>query len=96
MAAARIMLQRIESQLRRLSATDIRASLDDEFAPETGTLVKLKLGDAYWHLLPDHLLDVLKELPACAGSEAVREAIEKKATYVWHGPAPKGSRDTSP
>ena len=89
------MLTQIRAELTRLSADDVVVFLDSEFEPRAGTLVKIQLGEAYWHLLPEHFLQLLTELPSRAGSEAVRVAIEKHGTFVWHGPAPTGSRDTS-
>ena len=89
------MLPEIRAQLARLSADDVVVSLDSEFEPRAGTLVKIELGEAYWHLLPEQFLQLLTELPPRAGSEAVRIAIEKHGTFVWHGPAPTGSRDTT-
>ena len=89
------MLEQIQGELRRLGAKSLRASLDREFAPEAGELVKVVLGSAYWHLPPAEFLHLLSELPSGAGDEAVRAAIEKKGTHVWHGPAPRDSRDTS-
>lgn len=90
------MLDEIKSELHRLSADGTAVTLDCQFAPEAGELVKVVIDHAYWHLPPDHLLTLLKELPSGGGSESVRVAIEQKATFVWHGPAPKDSRDTSP
>lgn len=89
-------LNEIKSELQRLSAADATVTLDDEFEPEAGKLIKLQLNDAYWHFLPKNLLELLKELPDAAGSEAIRTTVEAKAEFVWHGPAPKHSRDTSP
>lgn len=89
------MLSQIRAELKRLSASDVAVSLDDEFEPRAGTLVKIELDEAYWHLLPNDLLELLDDLPDDAGSEAVRTAIEKKGPFVWHGPSPEGSRDTS-
>lgn len=86
-------LQQIKSELRRLGATEATATLDDEFAPEAGELVKVEIEGAYWHLLPDRFLRLLNDLPDGAGSEAIRTAIAQNAIVVWHGPAPEGSRD---
>ena len=89
------MLTDIIAELKRIGADTVRVSLDAEFEPKAGELVKVVLGSAYWHLQPGEFLRLLKELPAGAGSEKVKIAIEKKATKVWHGPAPLGSRDSS-
>lgn len=89
------MLQEIQMQLTRLSADAIQIALDDDFEPETGTLLRVELDDAYWHLLPEDFLELLKELPDGAGADRVHRAIETGAMHVWHGPSPKDSRDTS-
>jgi len=89
------MLKKIRRELQRLSADNVSVTLDHDFAPDVGELVKVVLKDAYWHLLPEQFLALLKDLPDDAGSEAIRTAIEKKAPQVWHGPSPE-SRDTSP
>jgi hypothetical protein len=86
----------IKSELERLAAAEVTASLNEEFEPEAGVLVKIELKGAYWHLCPQRFLSLIKDLPDGAGSNAIHEVIEKKATLVWHGHAPKGSRDTSP
>lgn len=90
------MLNEIKSELERLDATSTRVTIDADFEPKVGDLLKVELGDAYWHLFPQRFLELLKELPDGAGSDAVRTAIERQATFVWHGPAPDRSRDTSP
>lgn len=89
-------LHEIELELRRLGATDATARMNAEFEPEAGDLVKFELKGAYWHLGTAQFLALLKDLPDDAGSEAIRATIELNAMPVWHGPAPKGSRDTSP
>ena len=90
------MLDDIKTELSRVSATEVVVSLDSEFEPDAGTLVKIGLGEAYWHMMPEHFHTLLQEIPSGAGSEAVRHAIEAKGKHVWHGPAPEGSRDASP
>ena len=90
------MLSEIRSELQRISADQVRVSLNDEFEPEAGTLVKIELGDAYWHMVPQQFLDIVQAIPDDSSSEDVRIAIEKHGPFVWHGPSPKGSRDTSP
>ena len=89
------MLDEIKAELVRVSATDIKVALDEEFEPAAGTLLRVDRAAAYWHLLPEHFLLLLKELPNAAGSEEVHRAIEKRATAVWHGPSPPASRDSS-
>jgi hypothetical protein len=89
------VLEQIQSELRRLGAKSVRASLDRSFEPKAGELVKVELGPAYWHLQPQEFLQLLKDLPDGAKDEAVKTAIGKKATGVWPGPAPSGSRDTT-
>ena len=87
------MMSQIEAELARIQARQITTSESREFEPEVGTLVRVELETAYWHLLPKHLLNLLEELPDRAGDEAVRVAIERNAVFVWHGPSPEGSRD---
>ncbi|REJ70063.1 MAG: hypothetical protein DWQ31_02275 [Planctomycetota bacterium] len=90
------LIEQLNAQLTRLKADDALVVLDDEFEPKAGTLVKLEIDMAYWHFLPGALLELLERLPDASGSEAIKVAIEKNAPQVWHGPSPKGSRDTSP
>lgn len=90
------MLDNIKEHLARIAAHDVVVTRNDEFEPDAGPLVKVELEGAYWHLAPTAFEQLLEAIPDGAGSEAVREAIEKKAPFVWHGPSPKGSRDTSP
>ena len=88
------MLEDIQAELKRLSADEIEVSLDKEFEPEAGTLVRVASDDSYWHLLPEKFLELLKDLPDGAGAAQIKTAIEERANTVWHGPSPKGSRDT--
>lgn len=89
------VLKEIQAELRRVAATSVRVSLDRDFEPKAGELVKVELGPAYWHLQPQELLQLLNEISDKAGDEAVKTAIGKKAKGVWPGPAPEGSRDTT-
>jgi hypothetical protein len=89
------MLDEIRIELQRLDANNVMVSIDVDFEPDVGELVKVQIQDAYWHLLPDRLLALLKELADDSGGEAIRTVIEQKGTLVWHGPSPKGSRDAS-
>jgi hypothetical protein len=89
------MLTKIDLELRRLSAIDVRVEIDEDFEPETGRLVKVSHEGAFWHLLPGALEELLEELPDGAGGDAIKQAIEGKAHPVWHGPSPEGSRDTT-
>jgi hypothetical protein len=89
-------LDDIRAHLHRLEAFDVTATLDDEFEPQAGELVRVEMKDAYWRLLPRDFLALLEELPDGIGSEPIRMSIEQNATVVWHGPAPKDSRDESP
>jgi hypothetical protein len=88
-------LESIRNELRRIGATQVRVALDSEFEPKAGELVRVRLASAEWRLLPQELEQLLKELPAGAGDEGVRKAIETEGSAVWHGPAPIDSRDTS-
>ncbi len=87
------VLDQIRHELARLDATEMRVSLDEEFEPSAGELVKLEHAKAYWHLLPEDLLALLEQLPENGGAERVREAVESDAIRVWHGPSPKNSLD---
>ena len=90
------MLDAIKEQLTRVgAAAEIYVALDDEYEPETGTLVAVQYETAEWHLLPETLLGLLRELPDGGGAEAVHQAIECKADPLWHGPAPREARGTS-
>lgn len=89
------MLTKIEVELRRLAASDVRIEIDGQFEPETGRLVKISYEGAYWHLLPGVIEELLAELPDGAGGEAIKQAIEGRVQAVWHGPSPDGSRDTT-
>jgi hypothetical protein len=88
-------MEQLENELKRLGASDASVTLDEEFEPSAGSLVYLRVGTAYWHFLPGSLLPLLQRLPNNAGNEAIKQMIERNATMVWHGPSPKGSRDTS-
>jgi len=85
------MLNEIQAELLRVGAIDIRVSMDEDFAPAVGCLLKVENGSAYWHLLPGSLQVLLAELPDNAGSDAVHRAIEANALPVWHGPAPESA-----
>jgi hypothetical protein len=89
------VLQGIRDELRRVGAGKVQVAIDPNFEPKAGELVRVKLESAEWRLLPPELEQLLKELPENAGDEGVRKAIETKTSAVWHGPAPKDSRDTS-
>lgn len=89
------VLQHIRDHLQRIGASRVQVSLDANFEPQAGELVSVKLQDAEWRLLPEQFEQLLKEVPAGAGDEAVKRAIETKADNVWHGPAPTDSRDSS-
>jgi hypothetical protein len=89
------MLDRIKAELVRVAATDLEVALDDDFEPAAGTLLRVAREAAYWHLPPEQFLLLLRDLPSGAGSDKVHRAIESRATAVWHGPSPAGSRDTS-
>ena len=89
------MLEQIRGELRRLDAKLVGVTLDRQFEPEAGELLRVKLGSADWHLPPADFLALVRDLSDGAGDEAVKEAIEIKGAHVWHGPAPRDSRDTS-
>lgn len=90
----REILSQIQERLRQISANGVRTSLVWDFEPHDGTVVKVEINQSYWHLLPDHFLTLIKELPPSAGDEEVRNVIEKQAIHVWHGAAPEGTRET--
>ncbi|MBW3595920.1 MAG: hypothetical protein KY475_01445 [Planctomycetes bacterium] len=87
------VLQHIRSELKRIGASQTSVSLDTEFEPDAGELVWVKQESAEWRLLPPEFEQLLKGVPAGAGDEAVKRAIEAKGNAVWHGPSPE-SRDT--
>lgn len=88
------MLEKLKMELQRLSAPEVQVELDVEFEPKAGTLVKVTFDGSFWHLLPGELDEILAGLPDGAGGDAIKQAIEGNAQSVWHGPSPKGSRDT--
>jgi len=90
------IIEEIQCELQRLGAAEALVKMDEHFEPAAGKLVHFQMGMAYWHFLPGALLPLLRELPDGAGCDAIRQTIERNATSVWHGPSPKGSRDTSP
>jgi hypothetical protein len=94
--ASNDLLKKLNVELARLGSEDTHVELDDEFEPTTGMMVKLQIGEAYWHFLPGGLLELLQHVPDAAGADAIKKAVETRATEVWHGPSPEGSRDTSP
>ena len=90
------VLAEVRRELERLGASVVKVRIDDKFEPEVGALLHVEFGGAYWHLLPENFLALLRQLPPRAGGEAIKQAIEKHGSAVWHGPAPEGSRDASP
>ncbi len=88
------MIEKIRQQLIRLNATRIQVAEDSEFEPKVGRLLRVALDNAYWHLPPQHFLELLKAMPNGSGDDAVHQAIERESPAVWHGPAPEDSRDT--
>lgn len=88
-------LRRLADQLQRVGAAEVKLSLDDEFEPKYGTLLRVEIGQAYWHLPVQDFQRILEGLHDNTGSEAIKRAIESKASHVWHGPAPRQNRDTS-
>lgn len=87
------VLEQIRQELTRVGATEMRVSLDAQFEPEAGELVKIEYQKSYWHLLPQDFLGLLEQLPDGDGAERVREAVESDSIHVWHGPSPKNSLD---
>lgn len=85
----------LESELDRLHADDVQLALDDQFEPAAGTLLRVEIGLAFWHLPPEEFQRLTRDLPGRAGSEAIKEALETNAMHLWHGPSPRMSRDTS-
>jgi hypothetical protein len=93
MGLAMDVLNRIRRELARLSAEEMRVSLDADFVPEAGELVRIDYEKAYWHLLPQDFHAMLEKLPDAGGAERVRHAIESDSIQIWHGPSPKDSLD---
>lgn len=87
------VLNNIRQELARVGATEIHVSLDSEFEPEMGELVRIEHDQAYWYLMPADFLAILEQLPENGGAARVREAIESDSIQVWHGPSPKESLD---
>jgi hypothetical protein len=85
----------LSQELRRIEANQVRLSLDESFEPQAGVLLKVEIGSAYWHMLPEEFRALLQQIPDRAGLDEVHRAIERHTMHLWHGPAPKGSRDTS-
>lgn len=88
-------LSTIRRELERLAASQVEVDIDSNFEPAAGDLAHVKIDAAEWRLPPGELEQLLKEAPDQAGPEGVKQAIEKHGNAVWHGPAPKDSRDTS-
>ena len=89
------MLDSIRAELQRIGASDVHVALDDDFEPDVGTMVRVEYEQAYWHLLPERFLELLKDIPAGTGAESVHDRIEREGVGVWRGPSPKDSRDAS-
>jgi hypothetical protein len=89
------ILQHIRNELQRIGASKVQVALDSKFEPKAGELVQVQLEGAEWRLLPAELEQLLQGVAAGAGDEGVRKAIETQGANVWHGPAPKDSRDSS-
>jgi len=87
------MLDRVYEELQRVGAENIRVSMDDEFDPTVGALLKVQIGNAYWHLFPETFQQLIDKLADDAGSDAVHRAIESTAQPVWHGPEPEQARE---
>jgi len=87
------MLNDIQAELKRISAHQVHVTLDDDFKPDAGTLVRIQRGDAYWHMSPEQFLAILQDLSPEAGDEGVQRAIETKGQQVWHGPATETTRE---
>lgn len=87
------LMVQIRQELRRLEAHDVRVSLDDEFEPKAGVLLRVEFGGAFWHIVPEEFHEIVSAVPNKAKGEAVKQAIERNAYRVWHGPSPPGSRD---
>ena len=56
------MYNDIRSELRRVHAEEIIVQVDERFEPKAGALLEVELNDAYWHLLPEHFLELLVSL----------------------------------
>ena len=85
----------LSRELQRIEADEVCLSIDEHFEPQAGALLKVEIGSAYWHMWPEEFRALLQEIPDRAGLDAVHRAIERHTMHVWHGPAPRGSRDTS-
>lgn len=90
------MLEQIRAELVRLAADDVGVKQDEQFEPQAGTLIRLSIGGAYWHLPPMALVEILNSIPDGAGSLAIKERMGRDENLIWHGPSPAGSRDLNP
>lgn len=90
------MLERIRTELARLAANDVGVKQDEHFEPQAGTLMRISIGGAYWHVPPMALLEMLNSIPDGAGSEAIKERMGRDESIIWHGPSPAGTRDPNP
>lgn len=89
------MYHDIRLELRRVHAEEIAVRADEQFEPKAGVLLEVEFDEAYWHLLPEHFLELLRDLPDGAGTDGVHRAIEERGSAVWHGPSPRGARDNA-
>ena len=89
------MYHEIRSELRRVQAEEIIVRVDEQFEPKAGVLLQVEFNNAYWHLLPEHFIELLRDLPDGAGTVGVHRAIEGRGSAVWHGPSPTDDRDNS-
>lgn len=86
--------KQLRTELDRIGAQQTELRFDEEFAPEVGELVHVKVDEAEWRFLPGRFRDLLGDIPTGAGDEGVRRHIESHADFVWHGEEPKGSYDS--
>lgn len=61
------MLESIRQELRRVGAEDMKVSMDEDFEPEAGPLLKVENGSAYWHN------DLATMKAKCAVAEYLRD-----------------------
>ena len=78
-----VLLDELSSELGRLNADDVQLSLDYNFEPKTGTLLKVEIGLAFWHILPEEFQAILSDLPDGASSDAIKRVIEMGTMHVW-------------
>jgi len=80
------MLDQILSEVSRIDAFDVRVTMYKDTQQHAEQFVRVETDHAFWHLKPEQLLRLLKQLPDGAGNEAVRLAIETHEVFSSRTP----------